>query len=100
MILLSFSNRRLRMKSTCTITSEKFAQFWTKRHGKLAYHSQTIKRRSYFPKTGCPGIVILSNTSDDPKLRGMEIVGAPVGAPEFCSAFVAKTLNQMLRESE
>ena len=30
----------------------------------------------------------------------MEIVGAPVGAPEFCSAFVEKTLKRMLRESE
>ena len=30
----------------------------------------------------------------------MEIVGAPVGAPEFCTAFVEKTLKRMLRESE
>ena len=30
----------------------------------------------------------------------MEIVGAPVGAPEFCPAFVEKNLKRMLRESE
>ena len=47
-----------------------------------------------------PGIAILSNTLEDPKLRGMEVVGAPVGAPEFCSAFVEKTWKRMLRESE
>ena len=47
-----------------------------------------------------PGIAVLSNTSEDPKLRGMEIVGAPVGAPEFCTAFAEKTLKRMLRESE
>ena len=64
--------------------------------------AQVLLPKDWVPKPELlpPGIVILSNTSDDPKLRGMEIVGAPVGAPEFCSAFVAKTLNQMLRESE
>ena len=47
-----------------------------------------------------PGIVVLSNTSEDPKLRGMEIVGAPVGAPEFCTSYVAYLLTRMLRESD
>jgi hypothetical protein len=47
-----------------------------------------------------PGLLVLSNTFEDLKLRGMEIVGAPVGTPEFCSAFVEKELKRMLHESE
>ena len=47
-----------------------------------------------------PGLLVLSNTFEDPKLRGMEVVGAPIGPPEFCSAFVSKELMRMLRESE
>ena len=30
----------------------------------------------------------------------MEIVGAPVGSPDFCKTFVSKTLDGMLRASE
>ena len=44
----------------------------------------------------CMGVMSLC----DHKLRGMEIVGAPVGAPDFCTAFVAKTLKRMLNQSE
>ena len=33
-------------------------------------------------------------------MRGMEIVGAPVGAPAFCEDFVKRTLEFMLRQSE
>ena len=64
--------------------------------------AQVLLPKNWVPKPELlpPGVVILSNTSDDPKLRGMEIVGAPVGAPEFCTAFVAKTLKRMLNQSE
>ena len=47
-----------------------------------------------------PGLLELSNTFEDPKLRGMEIVGAPVGPPEYCSAYVEKELKRMLSETE
>jgi Reverse transcriptase (RNA-dependent DNA polymerase) len=46
------------------------------------------------------GIGLRSNTFVDPKLRGMEIVGAPVGSADFCSNFVTTTLDTMLRHSE
>jgi hypothetical protein len=45
-------------------------------------------------------LVIRSNTFADPKLRGLEIVGTAVGSPDYCEAFVSKTLNRMLVESE
>ena len=47
-----------------------------------------------------PGISVRSNLFSNPALRGMEIVGAPIGSPEFCSAFVKKTLDKMLLQSE
>ena len=64
--------------------------------------AQILLPKNWIPKPELlpPGILILSNTAEDPKLRGMEIVGAPVGAPEFCSTFVSKTLTRMLQESE
>ncbi len=46
------------------------------------------------------GVSVFSTTSADPKLQGMEIVGAPVGSDAFCRLFVEKTLDRMLRESE
>ncbi len=54
------------------------------------------KRTDFFPA----GIGLRSNTFEDIKLRGMEIVGAPVGATDFCSAFVTSTLDKMLQHSE
>ena len=45
------------------------------------------------------GLTLRSNTFEDPKLRGMEIVGAPVGSVDFCTTFVKTTLA-MLYHSE
>src|SRR3954471_9170985 len=61
-----------------------------------------------FPKNLAPtrpdllpsSIGLRSNTFEDIKLRGMEVVGAPIGAAEFCSAFVNTTLDNMLQHSE
>jgi hypothetical protein len=64
---------------------------------------QLLLPRDWAPSSGASlprGVLIRSNTFDDPKLRGMEIVGAPIGSKDFCHAFVAKTLDTMLRESE
>jgi hypothetical protein len=47
-----------------------------------------------------PGIALRSNTFEESKLRGIEIVGAPIGSPDFCAAFVRKTLAKMLHQSE
>jgi hypothetical protein len=33
------------------------------------------------------GLALRSNTFEDPKLRGVEIVGSPVGSADFCAAF-------------
>ena len=46
------------------------------------------------------GILLRSNTFADPALRGMEIVGTPVGSLDFCSRFVEKTIDKMLLDSE
>ena len=63
---------------------------------------QVLLPKNWVPQVGLlpPGLLVLSNTFEDPKLRGMEIVGAPVGPPEFCSAYEEKELKRMLRESE
>ena len=47
-----------------------------------------------------PGLTVRSNTFSDPALRGMEVVGAPVGSADFCSSFVRNTLNEMLSNAE
>ena len=46
-----------------------------------------------------PSIGLRSNTFESVKLRGLEIVGAPVGAPDFCSTFVNAALDKMLQHS-
>ena len=50
------------------------------------------------PNLLVPGIHVLSNTFEDFKRQGMEIVGAPIGSHAFCSHFVEQTLTHMLRE--
>ena len=47
-----------------------------------------------------PGLTVRSNTFADPSLRGIEVVGAPVGSADFCSTFVQTTLNEMLLDAE
>ena len=63
---------------------------------------QVLLPKDWVPRADLlpPGLLVLSNTFEDPKLRGMEIVGAPVGPPEFCSAYVGKELKRTLCESE
>jgi hypothetical protein len=46
------------------------------------------------------GLALRSNVFEDPKLRGMEIVGSPVGSTDFCADFVESTLTKMLNHSE
>jgi hypothetical protein len=46
------------------------------------------------------GLRVRSNTFSDPTLRGLEIVGAPVGSHDFCTSFVRTTLNDMLAHAE
>src|SRR4051812_8967068 len=45
------------------------------------------------------GVLLRSDTFTEPALKGMEIVGSPVGSPDFCSNFVAKTINKMIDQS-
>jgi hypothetical protein len=47
-----------------------------------------------------PGLIIRSNTLLDSSVRGLEVVGTPIGSPDFCKSFVSRTLNAMLRASE
>ena len=58
---------------------------------------QALLPKDWVPKPELlsPGLLVLSNTFEDPKLRGIKIVGAPVGPPEFCSPFVEKELTRM-----
>jgi hypothetical protein len=46
------------------------------------------------------GLAVRSNTFEDPGLRGMQVVGTPVGSADFCSTFVQTTLNDMLVDAE
>ena len=87
------------IKEVCSVLEEKSQKVGLSFTNDKA---QVLLPKNWQPKPELlpPGIAVLSNTSKDPKLRGMEIVGAPVVAPEFCSAFVQKTLKAMLRESE
>ena len=47
--------------------------------------AQVLLPKNWVPRPELlpPGVVILSNTLEDSKLRGMEIVGAPVGGPRI-----------------
>ena len=45
-------------------------------------------------------IALRSNTFEDSTLRGIEIVGAPVGSADFCATFVTTALDNMLHHSE
>ena len=45
-------------------------------------------------------LTVRSNTFADSILRGMEVVGSPVGSTDFCSTFVETTLSKMLDDAE
>ena len=45
-------------------------------------------------------IALLSNTHEELRLRGMVIVGTPVGSFDFCQWFVKKNLSTMMQESQ
>jgi len=40
-----------------------------------------------------------SNAFEATNFQGVEVVGAPVGSPDFCRLFVKKTLEAMMKES-
>ena len=46
------------------------------------------------------GLQLKSNTFADPRLRGMEVVGTPVGSTDFCTSFVRTTLDEMLTNAD
>jgi hypothetical protein len=55
----------------------------------------SLKRPDLLPT----GLGLRSNTFEDSKLRGIEIVGAPVGSFDFCTS-LESTLATMLHQSE
>ena len=66
--------------------------------------AQVLLPKHWFPTTSGnilpAGLQVRSNTFDDPSVRGIEVVGAPVGSFDFCSNFVQNALNDMLRNAE
>ena len=61
--------------------------------------AQLLLPKDWIPSNGSlpSGIELRSNTFEDVKLRGIEVVGCPVGSPDFCARFVQKNLDTMLQ---
>ena len=65
------------------------------------------KAQLLYPKDWVPGdttdlpagLALRSNTFADSSLRGMEVVGSPVGSLDFCLNFIKSTLQEMLNNA-